>query len=113
MTRRESAPSVAGGRQTAVLFTPRFSSGSIEFSSLAPSRVDRRGGTLYPAQFTRSSAARLPRASTEERADSRFCHGHNAVAVTRAADSEGGSDDAVGPRSWRQPIAPSHNTLGT
>ena len=72
MTRRDSAPSVAGGRQTAVLLTPRFSSGSIEFSSLAPSRAGRRGGTLYPAQFTRSSAARLPRASPEERADSRF-----------------------------------------
>ncbi len=72
MTRRDSAPSVAGGRQTAVLLTPRFSSGSIEFSSLAPSRADRRGGTLYPAQFKESSAARLPRASPEARADSRF-----------------------------------------
>lgn len=67
--RRQELPRFAKLR---LPLTPRFSSGSIESSPLAPSRADRRGGTLYPAQFKDSSAARLPRASPEERADSRF-----------------------------------------
>jgi len=78
---------------------PSLAGVSIEFSPLAPSRADRRGGTLYPAQFTHSfQPPDFHGPSLGARADSRLPRATKAVAVTRAADSEGGSDDAVGPR---------------